>query len=512
MNAVKNYPYKISVVMAVYNSEEYLEEAIESVVRQTLGFQHIQLIMVDDGSTDSSGKLCDGYAKQYPDNIIVIHQKNEGRASASNMGLQYITGEYVNFLDSDDKIRYDSFEQVYDFFEKHKEETDIVSIPMVYFGAKEGPHALNYKYEKGTRVVSLFEEQDVVQLHLGSSFVRHEIAKKINFDTTQVVGIDARECMRILMDKMTLGLVSEGVYYYRIRSSENNLSILQAGKFKPKRYTYHLERFSQYILAMYRERYGEVPHCIQYAIMYELQSRIRQKKIPDGVMNQEEIQQYRKKIQEVLTEIDDEIILAQRNLNYSQMIGALSIKYQKAVSLKFLEKDAKICVGEKEVRSLSSLIVQINQVKRKKSKLYLQGYMNFVGIGEDDSVKIFFWFRNKRYELPIADTQEVSTWLMKFSTLKYFEGTIPVAYWRIWKKNGGFFETELNEHVIQRKALRFSTNLKTKITQSKIIPMDNKYGVCLDKNGEMSVVSLRKKWWLMPVVRLKKLVQRFAQK
>ena len=98
------YKYVFSVVMAVYNVEDYLREAVESLVNQTIGFEHIQLILVDDGSTDGSGKICDEYKKKYPSNIVVIHKENEGVSTARNVGLPHVMGKYINFLDSDDTL------------------------------------------------------------------------------------------------------------------------------------------------------------------------------------------------------------------------------------------------------------------------------------------------------------------------------------------------------------------------------------------------------------------------
>ena len=64
------YKYKVSVISAVYNCEEYLEEAIDSIIDQTLDFENIQIVLVDDGSSDGSGKICDRYKEEYPDNTI----------------------------------------------------------------------------------------------------------------------------------------------------------------------------------------------------------------------------------------------------------------------------------------------------------------------------------------------------------------------------------------------------------------------------------------------------------
>ena len=91
--------HKVSMIMPVYNSDQYLREAVDSVIRQDL--DDFELILVDDGSTDGSGKICDEYAAAYP-NIRVIHQENRGICAARNRGLDIADGEYIGFCDNDD--------------------------------------------------------------------------------------------------------------------------------------------------------------------------------------------------------------------------------------------------------------------------------------------------------------------------------------------------------------------------------------------------------------------------
>lgn len=90
---------QLSVVVPVYNVEKYLKQCIDSILNQTEAVYEI--ILVDDGSTDCSGKICDSYAEQYK-KIKVIHKKNAGLGMARNTGLETVTGEYVTFIDSDD--------------------------------------------------------------------------------------------------------------------------------------------------------------------------------------------------------------------------------------------------------------------------------------------------------------------------------------------------------------------------------------------------------------------------
>ena len=91
----------ISVIIPVYNVAKYVRRCIESVERQT--YQSLEVILVDDGSTDDSGKICDELEDEF-DNITVFHTANSGLSAARNFGMNHISGDYVVFVDSDDAI------------------------------------------------------------------------------------------------------------------------------------------------------------------------------------------------------------------------------------------------------------------------------------------------------------------------------------------------------------------------------------------------------------------------
>lgn len=97
----------VTVVIPVYNTEAYLDRCVESVVNQTC--RNLQILLIDDGSTDHSGKRCDQWAEQ-DKRITVIHKKNEGLGMARNTGLAYAAGRYICFLDSDDCLQPDAVE------------------------------------------------------------------------------------------------------------------------------------------------------------------------------------------------------------------------------------------------------------------------------------------------------------------------------------------------------------------------------------------------------------------
>lgn len=101
---------QISVIVPVYNVELYIKKCLESLIHQT--YTNLQIILVDDGSTDKSGVICDEYAK-VDERIQVIHQKNAGVSKARNVGLSIAEGKYVAFCDADDWIEPDMYEYLY---------------------------------------------------------------------------------------------------------------------------------------------------------------------------------------------------------------------------------------------------------------------------------------------------------------------------------------------------------------------------------------------------------------
>ena len=105
---------KISIIIPVYNVENYIQQSVDSVLSQT--YKNLEIILVDDGSKDNSGKICDKY-KNIDTRIKVIHKKNGGLSSARNAGIEIATGKYIMFLDSDDFLENNACELLYNTIE-----------------------------------------------------------------------------------------------------------------------------------------------------------------------------------------------------------------------------------------------------------------------------------------------------------------------------------------------------------------------------------------------------------
>lgn len=113
----------VSVIVPVYNVEKYMEECVDSILAQS--YSNIEIILVDDGSTDHSGEICDRYATKYPEKVRVIHKSNGGLSSARNTGLDVAKGEFIGFIDSDDIVLPEMYNEMLEAMERY--DVDIVA-------------------------------------------------------------------------------------------------------------------------------------------------------------------------------------------------------------------------------------------------------------------------------------------------------------------------------------------------------------------------------------------------
>ena len=118
----------VSIIVPVYNVEQYLKRCIQSILRQT--YVHIEIILVDDGSTDHSGKICDAYSKR-DHRIRVFHKHNGGQASARNLGIRNSKGDYLAFVDSDDFVHPEYIQYMYNNLKKYKADLSYCGIRKV---------------------------------------------------------------------------------------------------------------------------------------------------------------------------------------------------------------------------------------------------------------------------------------------------------------------------------------------------------------------------------------------
>ena len=121
-----NFEYQVTVIIPVYNVDRYLEDCLNSLLAQTISQGEMEVLMINDGSTDGSGKICERFAAEH-ENFKVISQENRGVSAARNAGILNAKGKYLFYLDGDDTLSSETVKNVTDFFDEHYDEVDVVA-------------------------------------------------------------------------------------------------------------------------------------------------------------------------------------------------------------------------------------------------------------------------------------------------------------------------------------------------------------------------------------------------
>nr|WP_296480275.1 glycosyltransferase [uncultured Acetatifactor sp.] len=219
--------YKISVIVPIYNIEEYISECIESIAGQT--YSNLQIILVDDGSTDLSGQICDTYAKQ-DERIQVIHQRNAGLVLARKAGLKAAEGDYIGFVDGDDYIESDFYENLLHFI--LEDEADFVHTGYIYekhnISIKRCQFETQiYELDKDIAVNIINEyvlgssEERHITFSIWSKLYRSEFIKKCysKLPFYQSMGEDLACLCICLLEGKKVSFHKKALYHYNLRHS-----------------------------------------------------------------------------------------------------------------------------------------------------------------------------------------------------------------------------------------------------------------------------------------------------
>lgn len=215
--------YLISLIIPIYNAEEFLENTINSVINQSIGFNNIELILVDDNSKDDSRKIIEEYAKKYENIIPFYSNTNHGFPGfGRNIGLEKSTAEFIMFMDNDDELDKDICKNLYETITT--ETADVVCcnrINVEYFG--ESKHNINYINGKETENMVIIENDDMLlfgNISVWNKIYRKKIIAKNNLKFMEnTIGDDFIFTISyFLKSKKLLYLKNYFGYYWNIKS------------------------------------------------------------------------------------------------------------------------------------------------------------------------------------------------------------------------------------------------------------------------------------------------------
>lgn len=223
--------HKITIIIPVYKVENYLNQCIQSVLQQT--YSNLEIILVDDGSPDKCGSICDCYASK-DTRIKVIHKENGGLSDARNAGINIATGDYIGFVDSDDFIAPDMYETLLNVI--LKDNVDIAICKTETFTGKRKEYS--EKVDENYRV-SIYSPEDALKEMLlekqyntsaWDKLYRREIFNNIRYPKGKIYE-DLFTTYKLINEANTVGYINKIGYYYRITPNSITNSSFNDNKF-----------------------------------------------------------------------------------------------------------------------------------------------------------------------------------------------------------------------------------------------------------------------------------------
>lgn len=218
----------VSVIVPVYNVEKYLDRCVKSILGQT--YKNIEIILIDDGSTDMSGELCEKYASE-DKRIKVIHKENKGLVSARKTGVNAATGTYVAYVDSDDWIDKTMYEELVKEIVQHNADIVTSGLYREYHESTvvEFDHLPEGIYERELIENKIFPEliftgnffESGINIHLYNKLYKRELVRRnqLNVDSQIRVGDDAALVYPCIMDANKIVITHKSFYHYCIRQN-----------------------------------------------------------------------------------------------------------------------------------------------------------------------------------------------------------------------------------------------------------------------------------------------------
>ena len=318
------YEYKVTVIIPVYNSEQYLRECIDSLLGQTIDFEQIQVILIDDGSTDNSLNICNEYT-YLNNNIKVYSQQNSGPSVARNLGIKNATGKYIMYLDSDDTLDKNTIKLVSDFFDKHYDEIDMVTYYDQYYknGKKLQPHQ-RYKYLKKTGIYDLKNNINIMQVRLNIA-VKNLFEKNLLFDENMDYQEDQFYCSQILKEKLTIGYVKEAQYNYLQRESgivSNNTNTIKM-----------FHNTLKYFKTIFSGFENNVPEYYQVLFLHDLGWKLKQHCLFPYHYSNNELKKAKEEISNLLKRTNVDVILNHPTVEHYHKFYFLELRDKNGIDI-----------------------------------------------------------------------------------------------------------------------------------------------------------------------------------
>ncbi|MGN1155075.1 MAG: glycosyltransferase [Agathobacter sp.] len=358
----------VTLIIPIYNQEQHIYNCIMNLRKQTFGFCNMEIILVNDGSEDGSGAICEELAKKY-DNILYLCQENQGVSAARNRGVCRATGKYIFFLDADDMLERHTIRNVSKFFDTVYDEVDLVTYPIetIYQNRVLEPH-FRYRFLKKNGIYDLRSEPYIGQTTM-NIVVKNRFEKNIQFYENQSFSEDQRYCCDVLHRTLKMGFCKDGKYiYYR---NHNSASGRLSGA------CYIFEQCMDFFEKLF-QRYEKVPLAFQGLFVNDIYWKQLSNILHPYHYDTVHYKIARQRIQDLLQRCDNDVILNHPHMDFFEKYGLLRWKNVEALKCVVSEDHFSLYNGDNLVISEQSMEIVLTGFRITDHRVEISGFIKSV--------------------------------------------------------------------------------------------------------------------------------------
>lgn len=358
---IEKYKYDISIIIPVYNTEKYVDKCILSVINQLYDFNRLQIILINDGSTDNSFEICKKYSESYS-NILLLSKENSGVSETRNIGIKNALGKYIMFLDSDDYLSLNCCKELFNFFEKHYSEVDIVTYTLK--SVKNNVIKTHYRYEKlyknGTDIYDINENPYLIQTTI-NVIIKNMFNELPEFNEKQIFAEDERFNTELVMLKLRIGFCKSAEYYYvKHNSNTVNTVSLPENSFETtiNYYNYLFDKFSKNNI---------VPSYIQALFLNCLRWRLKDNLLFPVSAQDKNFKDYFSKLSDLITRLSPQMIINDSNLTLNNKLFILTIN--KNINININDNYINFTYENLLIDKIKNIEISILNIEQENSNL-----------------------------------------------------------------------------------------------------------------------------------------------
>ena len=399
-----DFKYKISVIVPIYNVEEYIEECLESLIRQTIDKSLVEVLLINDGSPDNSEEICKRYCEKYP--FFKLYSKENGGVSkARNYGIKHAQGKYIAYLDPDDTLSKESLENLVNFFDKNEDEVDIVTYKIIPWFKGKVVNPIHYRYEflKHEGVYNLTHTENIFITQTTMNIcVKNKGEDNILFMEDKKFQEDQKYNIDIVREKMKIGYCTGAKYYY----TKNPASVTSTMFFA----YYLFETSMEYWEDLFASFDGKVPKYVQAMYINDINWKAKQDILLPYHYDKENFEKAVSRICALLKFVDDDVISRHPQVEGLHTCFLFGLKYDNKIDVKSGCGGVVLSSSTNLLYLENAITVVICRFKVDDEKVYVDAFLRTPSTAFTDDVEVYAQFMGEAKAKEELLEKENSAW------------------------------------------------------------------------------------------------------